>query len=593
MCGIVAILNVKRQTQELRQKALKMSQKIRHRGPDWSGIYCGNSAILAHERLSIVDPESGGQPLFSPDRKQVLAVNGEIYNHQEIRRRFAGQYEFQTGSDCEVILALYREWRQQSHSLSPVSFLESLSGIFAFVLYDEERNEFLIARDPIGVIPLYIGYDSDGKVYVASELKALEGQCERYEPFLPGHYLWSEEIRVKSEESKLPLKRYYQRDWFDYDAVKDNAASVGAIHDALSDAVKRQLMSDVPYGVLLSGGLDSSVISALAEKFSEHRIEDDSKTRAYWPRLHSFAVGLKGAPDLAKAKLVADHIGTVHHEINYTIQEGLDAIRDVIYFIETYDVTTVRASTPMYLLARVIKSMGIKMVLSGEGADEIFGGYLYFHKAPDAKAFHEETVRKLSKLHLYDCLRANKSLSAWGVEGRVPFLDKEFLDVAMRTNPEAKMCNPHLTSPRGGNDALKVSPRGDLEGVSIEKRIVREAFADMLPEAVAWRQKEQFSDGVGYSWIDTLKQITSEAVSDEQMAHAAERFPINPPKNKEEYYYRSIFAEHFPSDSAARSVPSEASVACSTAIALEWDEAFKNLNDPSGRAVKGVHEQAY
>ena len=571
MCGIVAILNIQKQTHELREQTLKMSQKIRHRGPDWSGIYCGSSAILAHERLSIVDPESGGQPLFSPDRKQVLAVNGEIYNHQEIRRRFAGQYEFQTGSDCEVILALYREWRQQSHSLSPVSFLESLSGIFAFVLYDEERNEFLIARDPIGVIPLYIGYDSDGKVYVASELKALEGQCERYEPFLPGHYLWSEEIRVKSEESKLPLKRYYQRDWFNYEAVKDNAASVGAIHDALSDAVKRQLMSDVPYGVLLSGGLDSSVISALAEKFSEHRIEDDSKTRAYWPRLHSFAVGLKGAPDLAKAKLVADHIGTVHHEINYTIQEGLDAIRDVIYFIETYDVTTVRASTPMYLLARVIKSMGIKMVLSGEGADEIFGGYLYFHKAPDAKAFHEETVRKLSKLHLYDCLRANKSLSAWGVEGRVPFLDKEFLDVAMRTNPEAKMC----------------------PGTTVEKKIVREAFADMLPEAVAWRQKEQFSDGVGYSWIDTLKQITSEAVSDEQMAHAAERFPINPPKNKEEYYYRSIFAEHFPSDSAARSVPSEASVACSTAIALEWDEAFKNLNDPSGRAVKGVHEQAY
>ena len=367
------------------------------------------------------------------------------------------------------------------------------------------------------------------------------------------------------------MKRYYQRDWFDYEAVKDNTASVDAIHDALEDAVKRQLMSDVPYGVLLSGGLDSSVISAIAEKFSEHRIEDDSKTRAYWPRLHSFAVGLKGAPDLAKAKMVADHIGTVHHEINYTIQEGLDAIRDVIYFIETYDVTTVRASTPMYLLARVIKSMGIKMVLSGEGADEIFGGYLYFHKAPSAKDFHEETVRKLSKLHLYDCLRANKSLSAWGVEGRVPFLDKEFLDVAMRTNPEAKMC----------------------PGTTIEKKIVREAFADMLPEAVAWRQKEQFSDGVGYSWIDTLKQMTSEAVTDEQMAHAAERFPINPPKNKEEYYYRSIFAEHFPSDTAAKSVPSEASVACSTAIALEWDAAFKGMNDPSGRAVKGVHEMAY
>ena len=601
MCGIVAIFNIKQQSHELREKALKMSQKIRHRGPDWSGIYCGGSAILAHERLSIVDPESGRQPLYSPDNKQVLAVNGEIYNHQEIRRRYAGQYEFQTGSDCEVVLALYRSLtsnpspKGEGNALTHEQIsgmLESLSGIFAFALYDEERDAFLIARDPIGVIPLYIGYDSDGTVYVASELKALEGQCEQYEPFLPGHYLWSEELRVKSEELKLPneiaresitnsdsslftlhssLKRYYQRDWFEYDAVKNNTASVEAIHDGLTAAVKRQLMSDVPYGVLLSGGLDSSVISAIAEKFSEHRIEDNSQTRAYWPRLHSFAVGLKGAPDLAKAKMVADHIGTVHHEINYTIQEGLDAIRDVIYYIETYDVTTVRASTPMYLLARVIKSMGIKMVLGGEGADEIFGGYLYFHKAPSAKDFHEETVRKLGKLYLYDCLRANKSLSAWGVEGRVPFLDKEFLDIAMRTNPEAKMC----------------------PGTTMEKKIVREAFADMLPEAVAWRQKEQFSDGVGYSWIDTLKQITSEAVTDEQMAHAAERFPINPPKNKEEYYYRSIFAEHFPSDSAAKSVPSEASVACSTAIALEWDAAFKNMNDPSGRAVKGVHEQAY
>ena len=571
MCGIVAILNVKEQSQALRDKALKMSQKIRHRGPDWSGIYCGGSAILAHERLSIVDPESGGQPLYSPDKQQILAVNGEIYNHQEIRRRYVGKYDFQTGSDCEAILALYR-------SLSPIpsperegsrcsheqicGMLEQLSGIFAFVLYDEERDEFLIARDPIAVIPLYIGYDDNGTIYVASELKALEGQCQRYEPFLPGHYYWSREGR---------MRQYYQRDWMQFDAVKDNPASVEAIRDALTAAVKRQLMSDVPYGVLLSGGLDSSVISALAEKFSEHRIEDDSKTRAYWPRLHSFAVGLKGAPDLAKARLVADHIGTVHHEINYTIQEGLDAIRDVIYYIETYDVTTVRASTPMYLLARVIKSMGIKMVLSGEGADEVFGGYLYFHKAPSARDFHDETVRKLSKLHLYDCLRANKSLCAWGIEGRVPFLDKEFLDVAMRTNPQAKMC----------------------PGPTIEKKIVREAFAHLLPEEVAWRQKEQFSDGVGYSWIDTLKQITSEAVSDEQMAHAAERFPINPPKNKEEYYYRSIFAEHFPSDSAAQSVPSEASVACSTAIALEWDAAFSNMNDPSGRAVKGVHEQAY
>lgn len=565
MCGIVAIFNVKELTPELRSKALGMSKKIRHRGPDWSGIHCSGSAILAHERLSIVDPESGGQPLFSPDGKQVLAVNGEIYNHKEIRERYKGRYDFQTGSDCEVILALYRD--------KGVNFLEDLNGIFAFALYDEEQDAFLIARDHIGVIPLYIGYNADGKVFVASELKALEGECERYEPFLPGHYYWSKDHG---------MKRWYKRDWMEYDNVKDNTASSDAIRKSLCAAVKRQMMSDVPYGVLLSGGLDSSVISAITESYAERRIETDSRSRAWWPRLHSFAVGLKGAPDLAKARLVADHIGTVHHEINYTIQEGLDALRDVIYFIETYDITTVRASVPMYLLARVIKSMGIKMVLSGEGADEIFGGYLYFHKAPSAEEFHKETVRKLSKLHLYDCLRANKSLSAWGVEGRVPFLDKEFLDVAMRTNPKAKMCSV-LPASRSGEADPKAS---------IEKRIVREAFEDMLPEEVAWRQKEQFSDGVGYSWIDTLKKITSEAVTDEQMAHAEERFPINTPLCKEEYYYRSIFEEHFPSESAARSVPHEASVACSTAVALEWDEAWKNMNDPSGRAVSGVHENA-
>ena len=443
-----------------------------------------------------------------------------------------------------------------------INFLEELNGIYAFALYDEEKDDFLIARDPIGVIPLYIGHDKDGKVYCASELKALEGYCDTYEPFLPGHYYLGSEGK---------MVKWYHRDWENYDNVKDNGSSVKEVHDALEAAVKRQLMCDVPYGVLLSGGLDSSVISAIAKKYAAHRIETDSTQAAWWPQLHSFAVGLKGAPDLAKAKEVADFIGTVHHEINYTIQEGLDAVRDVIYFIETYDVTTVRASTPMYLLARVIKSMGIKMVLSGEGADEVFGGYLYFHKAPTPQAFHEETVRKLSKLHLYDCLRANKSLSAWGVEGRVPFLDKDFLDVAMRQNPKAKMC----------------------PGTTIEKKIVREAFADMLPEDVAWRQKEQFSDGVGYSWIDTLKAITAEAVSDEQMAHAAERFPINPPMNKEEYYYRSIFEEYFPSESAARSVPSVPSVACSTAEALAWDASFKNVNDPSGRAVAGVHEDAY
>ena len=564
MCGIIGIFNVSDQPETLRLKALQMSRRIRHRGPDWSGIWCGGSAVLAHERLSIVDPESGRQPLFSPDGSMVLAVNGEIYNHKDIRRRFAGKYAFQTGSDCEVILSLYNELaceKDFTHGRF-CAMMESLSGIFAFALYDSNTDRFLVARDPIGVIPLYIGFDSDGKVYIASELKALEGECKRYEPFLPGHYYWSGDGKPR---------RYYQRDWMDYDAVKDNPASSEEIRQALRDAVRRQLMSDVPYGVLLSGGLDSSIVSAIAESYCQNRIEDGGRSRAWWPRLHSFAVGLKGAPDLTKARLVAEHIGTVHHEINYTVQEGLDAIRDVIYYIETYDVTTVRASTPMYLLARVIKSMGIKMVLSGEGADEIFGGYLYFHKAPDARAFHEETVRKLSKLYMYDCLRANKSLSAWGVEGRVPFLDKEFLDVAMRTRPAAKMC----------------------AGSTIEKKILREAFSDMLPEEIVWRQKEQFSDGVGYSWIDSLKKITSEAVSDEQMAQAAERFPVNPPANKEEYYYRSIFEEHFPSESAARSVPQEASVACSTAVARQWDEAFIKLNDPSGRAVSGVHNDAY
>ena len=527
MCGIAGIFNIKSQTPELRSKALKMAQKIRHRGPDWSGIYVGGSAILAHERLSIVDPQSGGQPLYSPDRKQILAVNGEIYNHRDIRAHYAGKYTFQTGSDCEVILALYKD--------KGINFLEELNGIFAFALYDEETDDYLIARDPIGVIPLYIGRDKEGRIYFGSELKALEGFCDEYEPFLPGHY-------YRGREGKM--HRWYTRNWMQYLAVKDNyhtgypdvnattyQTQVSAVHDALEAAVQRQLMSDVPYGVLLSGGLDSSVISAIAKKYAGKRIETDNKADAWWPQLHSFAVGLKGAPDLIKAREVAQYIGTIHHEINYTIQEGLDAIRDVIYFIETYDVTTVRASTPMYLLARVIKSMGIKMVLSGEGADEVFGGYLYFHKAPTPQAFHEETVRKLSKLYLYDCLRANKSLAAWGVEGRVPFLDKEFLDVAMRLNPATKMC----------------------PGKEIEKKVVREAFADMLPESVAWRQKEQFSDGVGYSWIDTLKAVTAAAVSDEQMRKASERFPVNTPMNKEEYYYRTIFEEHFPSESAARS----------------------------------------
>lgn len=555
MCGITALFHIQPQeTETMRRKALEMSKRIRHRGPDWSGIYCGGSAILAHERLSIVDPASGGQPLVSPDGAQALCVNGEIYNHRQLRERLGRNYQFQTGSDCEVILALYRE--------KGIDFLEDLNGIYAFALYDREKDEYLIARDPIGVIPLYIGRDREGHVMVSSELKGLEGFADQYEVFPPGHYYSSREGT---------FTRWYRRDWMEYDAVKDRPADAKELREALEKSVRRQLMSDVPYGVLLSGGLDSSIISAIAKKYASRRIENESRTEAWWPQLHSFAVGLKGAPDLAAAKKVAEHIGTVHHEIHYTVQEGLDAIRDVIYYIETYDVTTVRASTPMYLLARVIKSMGIKMVLSGEGADEVFGGYLYFHKAPDARAFHEETVRKIGKLYLYDCLRANKSLAAWGVEGRVPFLDKEFMDVAMRLNPAAKMA----------------------PGKTIEKKILREAFEDMLPREVVWRQKEQFSDGVGYNWIDSLKAIASAQITDQQMESAARRFPVNPPRNKEEYYYRSIFEEHFPSGSAALTVPSVPSVACSTAEALAWDASFQNLNDPSGRAVKGVHDNAY
>jgi len=554
MCGIVGVFDLKIEPEKLRPQVLEMSKKIRHRGPDWSGIYCGEKAILAHERLAIVDPQSGGQPLFSKDKKLVLAVNGEIYNHQELRKELEEEYEFQTKSDCEVILALYRK--------KGPKFIEDLNGIFGFALYDTENNSYLIARDHIGVIPLYIGWDKLGNFYVASELKALEGYCNKIELFLPGHY-WH------SKEGKM--EKWYEREWIDFDAVKKNETSIDLIRTELEAAVHRQLMSDVPCGVLLSGGLDSSVVSAIAKKYANKRIESGDTQEAWWPQLHSFAVGLIGSPDLIAAKKVAEHIGTIHHEVHFTIQEGLDAIKDVIYHLETYDVTTVRASTPMYLLARVIKSMGIKMVLSGEGADELFGGYLYFHKAPNAKAFHEETVRKLSKLHLYDCLRANKALAAWGVEGRVPFLDKEFMDTAMRLNPEDKMA--------------KVD--------KMEKWVLRKAFESYLPASVAWRQKEQFSDGVGYSWIDSLKELVKTKVTDDEQQNAKFRFPINPPMSKEEYYYRSIFSEHFPSDSAASCVPSVPSVACSTPEALAWDESFKNLNDPSGRSVKSIHTEAY
>lgn len=553
MCSIFGVLDIKTDPVELRKTALAMSRLMRHRGPDWSGVYASDKAILVHERLSIVGVNTGAQPLYNRKRTHVLAVNGEIYNHQALRAQYAAHYDFQTASDCEVILALYQQ--------KGVNFLDDLQGMFAFILYDSEKDAYLIGRDHLGIIPLYTGEDASGNKFVASEMKALVPICKSIKEFPAGSYLWSQDGKICE---------YYHPTWFDYDNVKDNVTDKDKLRNSLEAAVKSHLMSDVPYGVLLSGGLDSSIISAISKKFSARRIEEAESKEAWWPQLHSFAVGLKEAPDLRAAKEVADHLGTVHHEIHFTEQEGIDAIRDVIYHIETYDVTTIRASTPMYLMARKIKAMGIKMVLSGEGADEIFGGYLYFHKAPNAKALHEETVRKLQALHQYDCARANKAMSAWGVEARVPFLDKNFLEVAMRINPQDKMC---------------------VNG-KIEKQVLRESFSSYLPASVAWRQKEQFSDGVGYSWIDSLKAIAEKQISDQELAQAAVSFPYNPPSSKEGYWYRTIFAELFPLKSAAECVPGGPSVACSSATAIEWDESFKNKDDPSGRTV-GVHQSAY
>lgn len=558
MCSIFGIFDIKDNPQALRNKALELSRLQLHRGPDWEGIYQGEHAIVVHERLSIVDPGNGAQPLYNDDKTQVLAANGEIYNHVQLKSELKEPYNFKTGSDCEVLLPLYQEFKKTGEI-----FLDRLVGDFAFTIYDANDDTYFIARDHMGIVPCYIGSDKEGRFYVASEMKALTPVCDTVKEFPPGHYLYSKQ--------DLEFHPYYKRDWMEYDNVKNNTTSISELKEALMDSVKRQLMCDVPYGVLLSGGLDSSVISAIAKLFSERRVEDGGKSEAWYPRLHSFAIGLEGAPDLKKARVVADYLGTVHHEIHYTVQEGLDALRDVIYQIETYDVTTIRASTPMYLMARYIKAMGIKMVLSGEGSDEIFGGYLYFHKAPNAQEFHEELVRKLSQLHLYDCLRANKSLMAWGVEGRVPFLDKKFLDVAMRLNPEDKMC----------------------PGKTIEKKVLREAFEGMLPEEILWRQKEQFSDGVGYSWIDALRDYAEEHVSDRKFAQREDRFPVNTPVTKEAYLYREIFEELFKLPSAVKTVPYGKSVACSTPTAIAWDEKFKNMADPSGRAVTDVHDQAY
>ena len=553
MCGIVAIYNNQLKfDKDIRAKSLSMSKKIRHRGPDWSGIYTSEHAVLAHERLSIVDIKSGKQPLLSSDDNLVLTINGEIYNHKDLREDF-NDYTFKTNSDCEVILPLYQKYGSD--------FLNIINGIFAFFLYDNFNKSFFVARDPIGVIPLYMGFDDDGNRYFSSEMKCLVGICSKIKEFPPGHSM--------TEKDKNPVK-YYSKNWMDYSKL-NNKYSLNGLRDSLENSVKRQLMSDVPFGVLLSGGLDSSIISSIVCKYSNKRVENDNKTDAWWPRIHSFAVGLKNSPDLVASRKVADFLGTVHHEINFTIEEAIDSLEDVIYFLETYDVTTVRASTPMYLMARYIKSMGIKMVLSGEGADEIFGGYLYFHKAPNDREFHEETLRKINKLHLYDCLRANKSLSAWGVEGRVPFLDVDFLDYAMNINPNLKMIN----------------------NGKIEKNILRESFKGYLPDEILWRQKEQFSDGVGYSWIDSLKKYANEIISDLDFDSRIKKFPINTPKSKEEFLYRNIFEKHFPGDDCALCVPSAKSVACSTEEALKWDKDFEKLDDPSGRSIKKVHKDSY
>ncbi|PBS12157.1 asparagine synthase B [Lysobacteraceae bacterium NML93-0792] len=566
MCSIFGIFGLQPgdDLTALRRQALECSQRQRHRGPDWSGVYVDDRAILVHERLAIVDPAGGSQPLLSDDGALVLAVNGEIYNHQAIKRELRAPYAFQTASDCEVVNALYRE--HETDGSGPSAFLERLNGIFAFALWDRDSGRAIIARDPIGVVPLYWGHDREGRLRVASEMKALVDTCADVAQFPPGHWY---------DSATGVLTQYYKRPWRDFDAVEGVDVSLDDLREAFETAVHRQLMTDVPYGVLLSGGLDSSLVAAVAARYARHRVEDGDRSEAWWPRLHSFAIGLEGSPDLAAAAIAAESLGTVHHGFEYTFEEGLDAIPDVIRHVETFDVTTIRASTPMFLLARRIKAMGVKMVLSGEGSDEIFGGYLYFHKAPDARQFHEELVRKLDALHTYDSLRANKSMMAWGVEPRVPFLDREFLDVAMRFDAAHKMIHR-------GSDGYQ----------RMEKGVLRAAFDGHLPDEILWRQKEQFSDGVGYGWIDGLKAHAEGQVSDRELAAAASRFPHNPPQTKEAYYYRSVFERLFPSQAAAATVPGGKSIACSSPAAIAWDAAFANAADPSGRAVAGVHHAA-
>ncbi|KAL2758210.1 hypothetical protein ACRALDRAFT_1061424 [Sodiomyces alcalophilus JCM 7366] len=576
MCGIFAC-HRHPDVHKFKPTALRLAKAVRHRGPDWSGNVIANNTILCHERLCIVGVESGAQPLTSPDENIILAVNGEIYNHRLIRKSLQNGYSYKTTSDCEVIIPLYTEYGLDAP--------KHLDGMFSFVLYDKKQDRTIAARDPIGVTTFYQGWSSKqpGTVYFASELKSLHSVCDKIEAFPPGHVY---------DSATGDFTRYFQPTWWDPARVPNTPLDLKRVRETLETSVRKRLMAEVPYGVLLSGGLDSSLVAAIAqretlrlkkaalaangtaESMSENPdvgeglvgIDDDNQlsTVTYLPQLHSFSIGLPGAPDNKAALEVAKFLGTKHHVMTFTIEDGLNALSDVIYHLESYDVTTIRASTPMYLLSRKIKAMGIKMVLSGEGSDEAFGGYLYFHAAPDKNAFHEETVRRIKDLHLSDCLRANKATSAWGLEARVPFLDKAFLELAMNIDPQEKM----------------------ITGERIEKYILRKAFdvsdepgaEPYLPEKILWRQKEQFSDGVGYGWIDALKENAELHVTDEMMKNPKPEWGDDIPDTKEAYWYRVMFDEHFPPH-------------CASTV-KRWVPTWSEQTDPSGRAI-AIHNEKY
>lgn len=571
-CGIFGIFGSAKDEPELRSHLISCSSELRHRGPDWSGYMTFPASDgthkhgIAHERLAIMDPESGAQPLTSEDGNVIVAVNGEIYNFKELYTDLAKlgvDYTPKTGSDCEVLLPLF-----EKYGPTP-DMVNKLRGMFSFILYDRIKDQYVIARDHMGITPLYIGWGDDGAVYVGSEMKSMYEHCNRLQQFPPGH------IYSNMGENAGEFVPWFVPKWKTQKALPTNDYQPDVLRYGFEKAVISRMMSDVPWGVLLSGGLDSSLVASIASRHMARSSQD-------FPKLHSFSVGLEGSPDLLAAKKVADYLGTKHHSYQYTLEEGADAVRATIQTLETYDVTTIRASTPMYLMARKIKAMGIKMVLSGEGADEMFGGYLYFHKCPNKQEFQDECKDKLDRLHMYDCLRCNKSMSAWGVEPRVPFLDADFLDLAMNINPEEKMI-------RTGKDV-------PVEDRKIEKYLMRKAFDTpedpYLPDEILWRQKEQFSDGVGYGWVDSLKDIAAREISDQMLINAANRFPYNTPTTKEGYRYRKIFEEFYPGQACAETVPGGKSIACSTERAMAWDESFATRADPSGRAA-GVHDVSY